>query len=413
MSAIRSPYVRAFCLLSSCNRLDETPQTIKPLSMQHSKHPKLPRPALGRFGRNEWAFLGTNCGNIQQLARHLVSALSDRYHCAYLDADHAGADHETELPGILAAGARMEYTDAIHSHQLRVHATWGTHQFRQVFNEADLILVNGNHHEAAAQVVVIDPVKENSLRKRLQQLTDVRLILLAEGVEQVFDFVENALPDADKIPRLRLTDQAGILHFFEQEMSKKIPPVNGLVLAGGRSIRMGRDKGAIAWHGKPQREYAADMLKNLCAEVFISCRPGQESSMETVYPTLPDTFGDLGPFGAILSAFRQAPNSAWLIVACDLPLLDHATLDFLFKNRQLRRVATAFESPFDQMPEPLIALWEPKSYAILLSFLAQGYSCPRKVLLNSDALILKAPEPVVLTNVNTPEEVIDLGLGRV
>lgn len=56
------------------------------------------------------------------------------------------------------------------------------------------------------------------------------------------------------------------------------------------------------------------------------------------------------------------------------------------------------------MPEPLIAIWEPKSYAVLLAFLAQGFSCPRKVLLHSDTLILPAPYPVALTNVNTPEE---------
>ncbi|MCC6279689.1 MAG: NTP transferase domain-containing protein [Saprospiraceae bacterium] len=378
--------------------------------MLHTKHTNLTRPALGRFGRNEWAFVGTSCGKIQQLARQLIAAMSDRYQCAYLDADHTGADADTALPGALAAGATLEYTDAIHSHLLRVQANWGIHQFRRIFNEADLILVNGNHHEAAAQVVVIDPAKENSLRKRMAQLTDVRLILLAEGVEQVFDFVENTLPDADKIPRLHLSDHAGILRFFEREMSAKLPPVNGLVLAGGRSLRMGRDKGAIAWHGKPQREFAADLLKNMCAEVFISCRPGQEAEMGTTYPTLPDTFADLGPYGAILSAFRQSPNTAWLVVACDLPLLDEATLRFLLENRQPRRVATTFESPFDQMPEPLITLWEPKSYAVLLSFLAQGYSCPRKVLINSDTLVLQAPRPEALTNVNTPEEAEKIGM---
>lgn len=70
-------------------------------------------------------------------------------------------------------------------------------------------------------------------------------------------------------------------------------------------------------------------------------------------------------------------------------------------------MATAFESPFDQMPEPLIALWEPKSYAVLLSFLAQGYSCPRKVLLNSDTLILQAPEPETLTNVNRRKKLLN------
>ena len=56
------------------------------------------------------------------------------------------------------------------------------------------------------------------------------------------------------------------------------------------------------------------------------------------------------------------------------------------------------------MPEPLITIWEPKSYGMMLALLAQGYSCPRKVLLNSDALSLTVPNPAALTNVNTPEE---------
>lgn len=380
------------------------------ISTEHHKHTKLARPTLGRFGRNEWAIVGTACSNIQQLAQEVIAAFGERWQCAYLDADHAGADAAADLPGMLAAGAALEYTDAIHSHCLRINANLGTHQFRQVFNEADLILVNGNHHEATAQIVVIDPKKENSLRKRLSQLTDVRLFLFADGAEQVFDFVENTLPNAASIPRLRLDDHAGIIRFFEKEMSKKTPPVNGLVLVGGRSLRMGRDKGAIVWHGKPQREHLADLLQSLCNEVFISCRPEQVDELKSAYPTLPDTFSELGPYGAILSAFRQNPNCAWLVVACDLPLLDGATLDFLLKNRQPRRVATAFESPFDKMPEPLIALWEPKSYAILLSFLAQGYSCPRKVLLNSNSLILQAPNPAALTNVNTPEELEKISL---
>lgn len=370
--------------------------------MPHTKHSQLARPRLGRFGRNEWAFVGTSCGNIQRLAQQVVAALSERYRCAYLDADHAGADGDKGAPGMLFTGTTLEYTDMIHSHQLRLSTKLGSHQFRQLCNEIDLVLVNGNHHEAATQVVVIDPAKKNSLRKRLDQLTNVRLILLAGGVGEVFDFLENALPNLANIPRLRLDDHVGIVRFFENEMLRSTPPVNGLVLAGGRSIRMGHDKGGIDWHGKPQREHLADLLHTCCAEVFISCRPDQ--ALGSAYGLLPDTFTELGPYGAILSAFRQQPDRAWLVTACDLPLLDRATLDFLLKNRQPQRVATAFQNPHDQMPEPLITIWEPKSYATLLAFLAQGYSCPRKVLLHSDALILSAPDPAALTNVNTPEE---------
>ncbi len=378
------------------------------ISKEHRKHARLARPALGRFGRNEWAFVGANCNHIQAVARQVITALSTQYHCAYLDADHTVAEVNPVLPGMLAAGAILEYTDAIHSHQLRMNAPLGSHQFRSLFNESDVILVNGNHHEAERQVVIIDPVKENSLRKRLAQLTDVRLILLADGVEKPFDFIENSLPEAAAIPRLRLSDTAGIIAFFTKEMQAQTPLVNGLVLAGGQSLRMGRDKGAITWHGKPQREYMADMLSGLCHEVFLACRPDQV--VESAYPSITDTFTDLGPFGALLSAFRQQPDRAWLVVACDLPLLDPATLAFLLENRQSRRIATAFKNAQDEMPEPLIAVWEPKSYAVLLSFLAQGYSCARKVLMNADALILAAPDPAALTNVNTPEDMRTLGI---
>ena len=376
--------------------------------MKHSKHPTLARPALGRFGRNEWAIVGTHCSAIRHLSGQLIAALNDRFRCAYVDADHS---EETVLPGMLASGARAEYTDAIGSHRLQVHADWNQHQFRQVFNEADLILVNGNHHQAARQIVVIDPAKENSLRKRLAQLSDVRLILLADKAVPPFRFLAEAIPNWHDIPQLLLSDTTGILAFFEEAMQQSIPLLNGLVLAGGHSLRMGRDKGAMDWHGKPQREYVADLLAPLCAETFISCRAGQETALQSAYPALPDTFADLGPYGAILSAFRHAPDRAWLVVACDLPLLDAATLDFLLNNRRPLHTATAFESPFDQMPEPLITIWEPKSYAVLLSFLAQGYSCPRKVLLNSDAQILKAESPEKLTNVNTPEEAAQIRTG--
>jgi len=181
------------------------------------------------------------------------------------------------------------------------------------------------------------------------------------------------------------------------------PVLNGLVLAGGKSSRMGFDKGSIDWHGKPQRYYMADMLKPLCNEVFISCRPNQEETNEQ-YAILEDTFIGLGPYAAILSAFKEKPDCAWLVVACDLPLLDMNTLQYLVDNRNSSKLATAFGNGYKDLPEPLITIWEPKSYPKLLSFLEQGITCPRKVLINIDAHLLTAPDVNALTNVNTPDE---------
>jgi molybdopterin-guanine dinucleotide biosynthesis protein A len=84
--------------------------------------------------------------------------------------------------------------------------------------------------------------------------------------------------------------------------------------------------------------------------------------------------------------------------------MDEPALQYLTDNRNPSSVATAYNSPQNEFPEPLITIWEPKSYPVLLSFLSQGYSCPRKVLINSDVTLLNAQNPDVLTNVNTPDE---------
>jgi molybdopterin-guanine dinucleotide biosynthesis protein A len=202
-----------------------------------------------------------------------------------------------------------------------------------------------------------------------------------------------------------MQDTDAITSFFERRVIETVSRINGLVLAGGRSTRLGYDKSAITWFGKEQRYYAADLLRPYCAEVFISCRNEQEKDIDSRYRTLTDTFTGLGPYGAILSAFRQQPDDAWLVLACDLPLIDVHTIEQLVKRRNPSAVATTFESPYDHLPEPLITIWEPKAYPVLLSFLAQGYSCPRKVLRNNDVEIIQTDNPDVLMNVNTPEEV--------
>jgi molybdopterin-guanine dinucleotide biosynthesis protein A len=187
-------------------------------------------------------------------------------------------------------------------------------------------------------------------------------------------------------------------------MQQTIAPLNGLVLAGGKSVRMGYDKGAVNWYGKQQRYYMADLLRPYCNKVSLSCRTEQKAEIDPAYAVLEDTFIDLGPYGAILSAFRENPDQALLVIACDLPLMDASTLQYLVTNRNPSALATAFQSGFDDFPEPLITIWEPKSYPVLLAWLAQGYSCPRKVLINSDINLLQAPNLDALTNVNTPED---------
>ncbi len=374
-----------------------------PLAGGHRKHADLIRPALGNFNRNEWAIVGAPCVYIKALADSVIGALSTKYKCAYADTSHN--DEVVLAPGRLANGAFLEYTDQINHQQFNYNTTFTPFNMRQQFAGADLVLVNGNHQQAKAQVVIIYNNKKASLQKRIEQLTNVELILLAENVEDVFDFIKESIPNWQNIPLCRLDETEKIVAFFENKMLQAKPILNGLVLAGGKSMRMGYDKGAVNWFGKEQRYHVADMLKPLCHEVFISCRSDQKPQINVNYNVLEDTFTGLGPFGAILSAFREQPDSAWLVVACDLPLLETETFKFLIEQRKTSAIATAFNSPDNEFPEPLITIWEPKSYPVLLAFLAQGYSCPRKVLINSDVHLIQAPNPDALTNVNTPEDI--------
>jgi molybdopterin-guanine dinucleotide biosynthesis protein A len=375
-------------------------------SKEHKKHADLARPTLGQFGRNEWAIVGTNCGIIKKLAFHLTAALSSQWKVAYVDADHKGADEGVANDHTaLSHGAMLEYTDKINFHRFDQQGGLSPFQYRPVFNEADLVLVNGNHFTAKQQIVVVDPKKEDSLRRKADRLSDVRLVLLTEGVAEMPDFLAEILARSAPVPVLQFTDFQGVTSFLQKEMTeRRTPSLEGLILAGGKSLRMGTDKGSLVYHGKPQRDYLQDLIAPFCQTVSMSCRPDQAEALGNQYVTLPDTFLGLGPMGAILSAFRSKPDSAWLVLACDLPLLDEATLGFLVENRDPSAVATAFRSPENDFPEPLIAIWEPKSYLTLLQFLSQGYSCPRKALINSPVRLLDAPNPAALRNVNTPEE---------
>jgi molybdopterin-guanine dinucleotide biosynthesis protein A len=372
------------------------------ISKEHKKHASLAKPAIGDFARNEWAIVGAPCINIKLLAADIILALSPQYKCAYADTAHN--DELTLPPGRLASGAVLEYTDQINNHQFNFHQALKPVGFKQQFAGADLVLVNGNHQPAKAQVVIIYHNKIASLKKRVDQLTNVELILLADNADDVFDFIKEAVPNWQQLPIYRLDDTERIIGFFKLKMEQAKPPLNGLVLAGGQSLRMGTDKGALSWYGKEQRYYMADLLKGYCRDVYISCRAEQKQDVDAGYSTLSDTFTGLGPFGAILSAFREKPDSAWLIVACDMPLLNAETFDHLIKSRNASSIATAYESAYDGFPEPLITIWEPKSYPVMLAFLAQGYSCPRKVLINSDTTLLQAPDNDALANVNTPED---------
>jgi molybdopterin-guanine dinucleotide biosynthesis protein A len=183
-----------------------------------------------------------------------------------------------------------------------------------------------------------------------------------------------------------------------------LAPLYGLVLAGGESRRMGRDKALLDYHGRPQLDWAFDLLSRHCGRVFVSVRAAHGcDAARAALPQIIDGELGAGPIAGIAAAQAAHPDAAWLVVACDLPFLSDTTLGCLVARRG-RQPVTAFRSAHDGLPEPLCAIYEPASRDAIIEFIGTGRHCPRKFILASGVPLAELPEATALDNVNTPEE---------
>ncbi len=182
------------------------------------------------------------------------------------------------------------------------------------------------------------------------------------------------------------------------------PPIYGLLLAGGASRRMQRDKAQLVYAGEPQLLRAWRQLEAVTERAFLSVRDSQrQDPLRAGLAQIVDSYDAIGPAAGILSAQQAYPGVAWLVIACDLPLLDEGTLRKLIDARDPTADATAYGSRFDGLPEPLCALWEPSSHVLLKQRVEAGNYCPRKTLMLARTTVLAAPGDA-LDNINTPEE---------
>jgi molybdopterin-guanine dinucleotide biosynthesis protein A len=184
-----------------------------------------------------------------------------------------------------------------------------------------------------------------------------------------------------------------------------VPCVYGLVLAGGESRRMGRDKARLDRGGTSQLAYIFSVVDDVAARTFVSTRASQGNDAErSRFPRIFDRYEDVGPVAGILTALENHPDVDWLVIACDLPNVDRPTLEYLLSRRDGERPFTAFRSSRDDLPEPMCAIYRAGSDAILRGFVDDGIVCPRKMLIRSDTTLLTQPNPRSLDNVNTPDD---------
>jgi molybdopterin-guanine dinucleotide biosynthesis protein A len=186
-------------------------------------------------------------------------------------------------------------------------------------------------------------------------------------------------------------------------------PLAGLVLAGGRSARLGRDKAAIRIGGETLLGHAVALVAGIAAEVRVAVRPEQlDDTLRARFATLADEAALPGPAAGILAAHRLRPGSAWLVLACDMPNVTRAMLAALVAARTRTRAGVAFRG-VDGAPEPLCAIYEPATLARFRRQVdAGGSASPRDCLAAAGCLLLEAPDPRALASINTPRDLESL-----
>ena len=180
-------------------------------------------------------------------------------------------------------------------------------------------------------------------------------------------------------------------------------------MAGGKSRRMGKDKAQLSYHGQPHSHYLYNLLEEISDTTFLSIREEQIDQYKGDFNVIVDKDEFRGPFNGLLSAYDSNPEVAWLVVACDLPLINRDSLARLIEERDPTRTATAYATNKSGLPEPLVAIWEPEALKQAKSYLAQSdSSCPRKYLINSDTQLVNPEDDKVLLNANVEEEYLEV-----
>lgn len=107
-----------------------------------------------------------------------------------------------------------------------------------------------------------------------------------------------------------------------------LPPLTGLVLAGGASTRMGTDKAWLVLDGRPLIRRAVDVLGEICGQVLVASGDGRRLAAVGVRQVA-DAVRDAGPLAGVLAGLEVSGNPLVAVVAVDMPFASPAVLALL------------------------------------------------------------------------------------
>jgi molybdopterin-guanine dinucleotide biosynthesis protein A len=149
----------------------------------------------------------------------------------------------------------------------------------------------------------------------------------------------------------------------------------GVVMCGGESKRMGRDKGSLLKDGKTWAMHITEKLSSAGLEVVISVNAGQLDQYRSIFPHHTLVVDDVpvgGPLQGLLSVHEQFPDQDLLLMACDLLEMDQYTLGQLIAAHQTKHSYQFYVYRHQGFTEPFCAVYTAKALSGISGLLEKG-----------------------------------------
>lgn len=183
-------------------------------------------------------------------------------------------------------------------------------------------------------------------------------------------------------------------------------PLTGIILAGGRSRRMGVEKGLVHFNGQPLINYSIKVLKDLCSEIMISSNSNCYDYLG--YKVVPDLVEDSGPMVGIYSCLTESKNRANLVISCDMPFVTEEIFQHLVSQAGNAWICVPWYE--NDHFEPLCGLYQKDVLPEMKEFIGDGnYKLPdlfKKTnisVVNVNELLPTLHEHYFM-NINTPSD---------
>jgi len=181
-----------------------------------------------------------------------------------------------------------------------------------------------------------------------------------------------------------------------------MPEIHAVILAGGRSSRMGRDKALLPFGGYDTlAEYQYRRLNRIFPRVLLSAK---EDKFPFSAPLIPDTSDESSPMVALTSILSAMESEAVFILGVDLPFVDEAVIGKLLEAFALHPEAEAVIPLSPQGPEPLCALYTQRLLPRIEASLSVGEHRLQSLFKTGQILKIPFDDADTFANLNRPQE---------